>query len=192
MKSRINFGMDSCPVGLPLQYSVRILTLMAFFMALAVPAFCAAYRVIRVYDGDTITVLDAGQKVRIRLVGIDAPERSRSKHKPGQPFSRRSGKYLAGLVLNKMVAVKSYGHGFYGRVLGVVFVDGKNVNLEMVRAGLAEAYRGRPAKGFDPLPYRRAEAKARELKIGMWSLGERYISPRTWRHARRKNIHHHS
>ena len=40
--------------------------------------------------------------------------------------------------------------GRYGRTLGVVFVNGMNVNLEMVKTGLAEVYRGRPAKGFNP------------------------------------------
>ena len=46
----------------------------------------------------------------------------------------------------------SYGTDRYGRTLGVVYVDGKNVNLEMVKAGLAEVYRGKPAPGFDNGP----------------------------------------
>ena len=46
------------------------------------------FKVIRVYDGDTITVLNAGQKQSIRLVGIDTPEKSRKKGDPGQPYSR--------------------------------------------------------------------------------------------------------
>jgi len=83
--------------------------------------------------------------------------------------------------LNKSVDVKSYGTGRYGRTLGVVFVNGKNVNLEMIKAGLAEVYRGRPAKGFDNGPYLKAEAEAREAKINMWSLGDKYISPKAWR-----------
>jgi micrococcal nuclease len=51
----------------------------------------------------------------------------------------------------------------------------------MVKAGLAEVYRGRPAKGFDNGPYLKAEAEAREAKINMWSLGDKYISPKAWR-----------
>lgn len=47
------------------------------------------YKVVRVADGDTITILNQGQKVRVRLVGIDAPETSRSKRDPGQPFRRK-------------------------------------------------------------------------------------------------------
>jgi micrococcal nuclease len=56
-----------------------------------------------------------------------------------------------------------------------------NVNLEMVKNGLAEVYRGRPAKGFDNGPYLKAEASARETKINMWSLGDKYISSKEWR-----------
>jgi len=51
----------------------------------------------------------------------------------------------------------------------------------MVRAGLAEVCRGRPPKGFDSTPYLKAEAEARGTKRGMWSLGDKYISPGEWR-----------
>ena len=122
-----------------------------------------------------------GYKTTIRLVGIDAPEKSRKKHDPGQPFSQTSTKYLAGMVLNKNVDIVSYGNDRYGRTLGVVYVDGKNVNLEMVKAGLAEVYRGKPAKGFDNGPYQKAEDEARRAGMGMWSLGDKYISPKDWR-----------
>ena len=121
----------------------------------------------------------------IRLVGIDAPEKSRKKHEPGQPFSQNSTKYLAGLVLNKHVDIVSYGTDQYGRTLGVVYVEGKNVNLEMVRAGLAEVYRGKPAPGFDNEPYQKAEDAARRAGVGMWSLGDKYISPKEWRRMSR-------
>jgi endonuclease YncB( thermonuclease family) len=67
---------------------------------------------------------------------------SKKKGGAGQPFSQKSKKYLAGLVLNKVVDIKDYGTHRYGRTLGVVYVDGVNINLEMVKAGLAEIYRG--------------------------------------------------
>jgi len=76
-------------------------------------------------------------EIRVRLVGVDAPETSKGKNKPGQPFSQQSKQYLAKLVLNKTVEIKSYGHDRYNRVLGVIFVDGKNVNLELVKAGVS-------------------------------------------------------
>ena len=148
---------------------------------LVVSCQAAQYKCTRVTDGDTITVVSSGQKHTIRLVGIDAPETSRKKYAPGQPFSQKSTKHLAGLVLDKYVDVVSYGEDRYGRTLGVVYVDGDNVNLEIVRAGLAEVYRGKPAPGFDNGPYENAERDARKAGLGMWSLGDKYISPREWR-----------
>ena len=65
-------------------------------------------------------------------------------------------------------------------------VDGINVNVEMVRAGLAEVYRGRPAKGLDMNPYWEAEAAAKKAGTGMWSLIDKYISPREWRRMQRR------
>jgi len=51
----------------------------------------------------------------------------------------------------------------------------------MVKAGLAEAYRGKPAHGFDNDLFQRAEDETRNVGKGMWSLGDKYISPREWR-----------
>jgi micrococcal nuclease len=50
----------------------------------------------------------------------------------------------------KSSIIKEYGTDRYGRILGLAFADGTNVNLEMVKAGLAEVYRGKHAKGVKP------------------------------------------
>ena len=107
---------------------IVVLCLLWLFTA----SYAGQFKVIRVTDGDTIKVTNNGTTSTIRLVGIDAPELSRKKHQPGQIYSNKSTKFLASLVLNKTVDIKSYGKGHYGRTLGVVFVDGMNVNLEMV------------------------------------------------------------
>jgi endonuclease YncB( thermonuclease family) len=65
--------------------------------------------------------------------------------------------------------------------LGIVFLDGKNANLEMVKAGLAKVYRGEHAKGFDSAPYWEAEKEAREAQRGMWVQGDKCVSPKEWR-----------
>ena len=83
--------------------------------------------------------------------------------------------------MNKTVDVKGYGLGPYTRILGIIYVDGRNVNLEMVKVGLAEVYRGRPPRKFDPGPYLQAEADAKKAGRGMWSQGDKYISPKDWR-----------
>ena len=88
--------------------------------------------------------------------------------------------------MNKTVDIKGYGLYGHSRILGVIYLDGKNINLEMVKEGLAEAYRGRPPHGFDSAPYRNAEREARAEKRGMWSLGNKYISPKDWRRMKRE------
>jgi len=79
-----------------------------------------------------------------------------------------------------MVEIKSYGQDRYGLNLAVVYINDINVNLEMVKAGLAEVYRGRPAPDFDNKPYWEAEKEARQTSKGMWVQGDKYVSPREW------------
>ncbi|MFC1577626.1 thermonuclease family protein [Thermodesulfobacteriota bacterium] len=163
-----------------------VIILIVFLVTFSPISFASQFKCTRVTDGDTIKVSNNGTTTTIRLVGIDAPETSKKKNEPGQPFSQKSTKYLSSLVLNKSVDVKSYGTDRYGRTLGVVFVNGIDVNLEMVKAGLAEVYRGSPAKGLDLEPYWKAEKEAREACRGMWSLGDKYVSPQDWRRGNRK------
>jgi len=162
------------------------LTLTAFLLFL--PSICSAgqFKVTRVHDGDTIKAEGYDIQITARLVGIDAPELSKGKGQPGQPFSQKAKEYLASLVLNKTVEIKGYGVDSYNRILGVIHLGGKTVNLQMVKAGLAEAYRGKPPKGFNLQPYREAEKEARDAARGMWSLRDKYMSPRDWRYAERK------
>ena len=56
----------------------------------------------------------------------------------------------------------------------------------MVKEGLAEIYKGKPAAGFNNQPYWDDERKARENKRSMWIQGEKYISPREWRKQQKK------
>jgi endonuclease YncB( thermonuclease family) len=163
-----------------------VIAIVVLLLAVSASTLAGQFSVTRVTDGDTVKVTGNNVKMTVRLVGIDAPEASKKKNQPGQPFSRKSTNYLANLVLNKSVEVKSYGTDRYGRTLGVVFVGDKNVNLEMVKVGLAEVYRGRPAKGIDLKPYWDAESGAKKAGIGVWSLGDKYISPKEWRRMHRK------
>lgn len=82
------------------------------------------------------------------------------------------------MVLNKTVTMGEYGRDRCGRVLAVVLLNGTNINLKMVKAGLAEVYRGTPAPGFDNEPYLQAEQEAQAAGRGMWVQGDKYVSPR--------------
>ena len=158
-----------------------IFILISVFLLSVCSAHAGQYKIIRIYDGDTLTAVGRNIEIEVSLVGIDAPEFSKKKHLPSQPYSQKSKEYLSSLVLNKNVNISSYGKDRYGRTLGVVFVDGKNINLEMVKAGLAEVYRGTPAPGFDNGPYLKAESEARNAVLGIWELRDQYFSPKDWR-----------
>jgi endonuclease YncB( thermonuclease family) len=99
-----------------------IIVVVICLLAVSTNSLADQFRVTRVTDGDTVKVTNNDIKMTIRLVGIDAPESSKKKNQPGQPFSRKSTNFLASLVLNKSVQVKSYGTDRYGRTLGIVFV----------------------------------------------------------------------
>ena len=119
----------------------------------------ATGKVIRVADGDTITILDpSNTQLKIRLNKIDAPEKS-------QAFGQRSKQHLSDIVFGKSVTVTWEATDRYGRILGTVWVDGRDINLQMVRDGFAWHY-----KRYDSSPaYAKAEADARAARRGLWS-----------------------
>ena len=117
-----------------------IIFLIALFLIFPTFSLAGQYKVIRVVDGDTVKAEGYDIEIKVRLLGIDAPETSKSKRDPGQSYSQQAKKHLAGLILNKVVEIKGYGLGPYNRILGVIYLNDKNINLEMVRAGLAEVY----------------------------------------------------
>lgn len=138
------------------------------------------FKTVRIIDGDTFVVMIYDIQMMVRLAGIDAPEMPKRRFE-GQPYCQKAKDFLEKMVLGKHVDIKGYGIEKYGRQLAEVFADGTNVNLELVKAGLAEIYDGRLPKGFDVKPYQQAEAEAKEAKKGIWSLEDKYISPKVWR-----------
>ena len=138
------------------------------------------FRVLKIFDGDTIQVSGLDLTFTIRLVGIDSPETG-FKGQAGQPFSQKAKQYLKNFLDTQPVRLKSYGTGGYNRQLAEVFVRNKNINVEMIRAGLAEVYRGKSPKQLDLNNYRKAEAAARRAGKGIWRQGRSYTSPKQWR-----------
>jgi endonuclease YncB( thermonuclease family) len=121
-------------------------------------------RVVRIADGDTVTVLDSSNtQHHIRLEGIDAPE----SH---QAFGSQSKKSLSAMVLGKDVTVVYQKTDQYGRLVGKITVDGKDVNLEQVKAGMAWHYKEyeREQAASDRELYARAEDEARAARRGLW------------------------
>jgi micrococcal nuclease len=136
----------------------------------------------RIADGDTVTVITSNQtKLRIRMLGIDAPETPKGAKFPGQPYGPEAEAYLKRLVEGKRVTVEIYGVDRYKRLLSTIFIDGKDINLAMIEAGLAEIYRGPESGNPYKQQYQAAEDTARSAKKGMWVLGDTYESPRAYR-----------
>ena len=140
---------------------VALLLGLVLLWAQALPAAEFAGRVVGLADGDTLTVReDDGVAVRIRLWGIDAPEK-------GQAYSNVSRRYLASLAFGKRVRVLARDQDRYGRTVAeIILPDGLNANQEMVRAGYAWWFR-RYA------PYDRVleqlETEARNARRGLWA-----------------------
>jgi micrococcal nuclease len=116
-------------------------------------------KVVSIADGDTLTLLVDKTQIRVRLEGIDTPERA-------QPFGQKAGQSLAKKVFGKVVQVDDLGKDRYGRTLGIVRLDKRNVNLELVREGWAWWYRKHAPKNRELAT---AEAAARRAKRGLWA-----------------------
>jgi len=133
----------------------------AFLLIFPTLSLAGRFTVTHVYDGDTLIAEGHDIEIKVRLIGIDAADH------PRIPYAIEAKEHLAGMIWDKTVEIRGHGLGPSNRVLGVIYLNGKNINLEMVRAGLAIAYRGRLPEGFDLTPYLEAETEAREAKKGM-------------------------
>ena len=136
-------------------------------------------RVVGVNDGDTITVLWAGKRERVRLIGIDAPELQQS------PWGQRSKKYLSELLSASQWTVSLdfdlEKRDQYGRLLSYVWTsDKKMINLQMVKEGYAIIYTFPPnIRHVDE--FRKAQDEARRKGLGIWGKGELKETPREYR-----------
>jgi len=122
-------------------------------------------RVVGIADGDTLTLLDASKtQHKIRLAGIDSPEKS-------QPFGQHCKKSLSDLAYDRVATVKSSKLDRYGRVIGKVLIDDRDVNLEQIRRGCGWHYKKYQNEQSldDRLSYNSAEESARASKIGLWA-----------------------
>lgn len=150
-----------------------LLTAMLAAGAVQPPQKTLKGKVVFVADGDTLTMQAAnGTKEKVRLQGIDAPERD-------QNYGSDSGKTLEKLVKGKNITVKQEGIDDYGRVLGTVYLNGKNINLEMVKRGGAWHYKHYAP---DNEALAQAEQSARKAQLGLWQE-ENPTAPWDFRHG---------
>ena len=129
-------------------------------------------RVERVVDGDSVVVAVGSKRYDVRLSSIDAPESC-------MPHGDKATAALSAMVLNKPVRIVPQGRDKYGRGLGVLWVGGKCVNVEMVRQGHAWWFR-RYAPDVKTLAD--AEQDARKNRRGLWAA-ESPVAPREFRRS---------
>jgi endonuclease YncB( thermonuclease family) len=152
-------------------------------LALAITAAQAEQvqgRVVGVADGDTVTVLD-DRKVqhKVRLAGIDAPEK-------GMPYGQRSKQYLSDLVFGKNVTLEGDKVDRYGRTVAKVLLNGRDVNLAQIAAGMAWHYKkyDREQSSNDRMLYGAEELNARAARRGLWGDAQP-VAPWDWRAEKR-------
>lgn len=144
------------------------------FSILANQCFALTGKVIKVADGDTITILTADkQQVKIRLYGIDCPERK-------MPFGNVARQAATQMVAGKTVNIEVESQDRYGRTVGLVILpNGLVVNKELINLGLAWVY-----PQFCKKPYCREwqsiEQSARSARRGLW-VDKNPEPPWTWR-----------
>ena len=116
-------------------------------------------RVVGVKDGDTVVLLTAAkEEITVRLSEIDAPERK-------QAFGTVSRTFLSDLIFGKEVKLEKLGKDRYGRTLGFIYLrNGTNVNVEMVKNGMAWQYE----KYSKSAVLKKVQASAKSMKAGLW------------------------
>ena len=144
---------------------MRLITiLIIYLLPFSVSAGTITGNVVRITDGDTLVVLDSNKvQYKIRLVGIDAPEKK-------QAYGKKSKDNLSDLVAGKHVVVEYDKLDRYKRILGKVKLSGEDVNLEQVEAGMAWHYKKyqNEQSQSDRMMYSEAESEARIAKRGLW------------------------
>src|SRR5690606_10115030 len=115
-------------------------------------------KVIGISDGDTIKILHNGKVVKIRLFGVDSPEKS-------QPYGKKAKDFTSQLTFEKNVSIIIHGKDRYDRVIGeVILPDGRNLNEELLKNGFAWHF----TRYSNSRRFQRLEEKARKEKVGLW------------------------
>jgi len=127
-------------------------------------------QVTRVVDGDTIYLSAPGRDIKVRMVGIDAPELN-------QPYGAEARDALTQMVKGKTVRVIAEDRDRYGRIVGRVFLGNLDVNLAMIRQGYAWVYRNYTT---DQNLYS-AETEAQNSRRGLWADKQKPMPPWKWR-----------
>ena len=139
------------------------------------------------YDGDTCTVLlNNNISRKIRLMGIDAPELPRGRQL-GQFYAYESTMYLNQAIKSKTVQLLVFNKDRYQRLLTEIYLDNRNINIEMLTTGNAEVYKGKNNKQINIDQYLEYEKFAKNKHLGIWH-NQNYISPYYYRKINKNHL----
>ena len=140
-------------------------------------------RVIKVQDGDTITILDQNnQTKKVRFYCIDAPELS-------QEFGQNAKHYLSDLILNELVELEIITIDQYSRYVGIIKFNDKNINLDLVANGQAWVYN--EYCRINKYDYIYAQSDAKSNKLGLWTYPDP-VYPAIYRKVKRTISSHYN
>lgn len=130
----------------------------------------------RIIDADTVVLKsDQGINYKIRLLGIDAPEIN-------QVYGKEATRYLSNKVLGKNLKVLGKNKDRYHRLLGKLILNGNDINLDLVKNGMAWHYKfyKKSQEKKDQLLYSNAEIYAKVNNLGLWAK-KMPMPPWQWR-----------
>ena len=120
--------------------------LIVFFVIIPAIALAGQYQVVRVVDGDTIVIRYGAKYEKVRLLCVNTPESVHPDKKQNIPMGKVAARYMRKKLIDE------YGQsvdlefemgrirGNHGKLLAYVFVNGKNLNIDLVRQGLSPYY----------------------------------------------------
>jgi micrococcal nuclease len=151
-----------------------LLSVFIFYTAMPAATRTVEGIAIQVSDGDTFKLETVeGTKLKIRLYGIDAPETGKIDRitgkisKSGQPYGEEAYRALESKILGKKAKVDIMAIDRYKRMVGIIYIDSRNINLEMVKEGWAWAYREYLDRPYIS-KYLNTEKEARAKRLGLW------------------------
>ena len=145
------------------------------FILFSISIMATSYKVLKVGDGDTITIQMDGEKKKIRLYGIDTPEIDQS-------FGTEAKQFLSDQILNRDVEIEAKDTDRYKRLVAVVYLNNKNMNELLLKEGWAWWYEAYAKKEYK---YKELQEEAQKRKRGMWR-NKGNIPPWEFRKLRKK------
>ncbi|GAB3470590.1 thermonuclease family protein [Azotobacter salinestris] len=158
-----------------------LLSMLLLLGSTQAPAEEITGQVVEVLDGDTLSVVTSDDwQIHVRLANIDAPN-------PDQPYSDKARQTLSKLALGKRAILQVQARDLAGRSVAQMFVEGKDINREMIRRGAAWVAHDEATPLAELLP---VEAEAKRERCGLWGQPRKdIVAPWIWSNSKQQTLH---